>query len=85
MESGYGWNRMQENFLDARDFLFLSEQLFIQLSIIKYYTWLILSRDIFHIPVLLKKKSLLLKEDSYISYHTIKSGTWKNFNEGPLF
>lgn len=55
MESGYGWNSMQENFLDARDFLFLSEQWFIQLSIIKYYTWLILSRDIFHIPVLLKK------------------------------
>lgn len=84
MESGYGWNRMQENFLDVRDFLFLSEQWFIQMSIIKYFTGLY-SQEIFSHSCAFKKNLYYLKEDSYISYHTIKSGTWKNFNAGPLF
>lgn len=43
------------------------------------------SQDIFSHPCALKKHLYYLKEDSYISYHTIKSGTWKDFSAGPLF
>lgn len=60
MESRYGWNRIQENFLDSRDFLFLSGaviHLYVDYqSLHKAYT---LKRYFLH-PCALKK-SLLFK------------------------